>query len=265
MLNESYRTRAAIFAFMVGPPRDLTRQNGMEIHAQVCDALGVDDIDFKYRRPPVGTPVQRQRPFSIELDHQKGPDQLNVSISGSAQGGEPIRLLCRYDWPASSQLVLDDFDLACSAVFSALGTGLQTVLAETRICGQVQAPGDSSLAFLGRNVINLAGSTDGAGGKLSFLGFKYETPAADFTDDDLLANPKREVSVEVLREDSRCLYVEVMSQWPQVTVSSEGTAEISPGKIRAFRSPPSDYLRNTSQYLESVVFPLLVRTGSEQE
>ena len=264
MLQESYRTRGAIFAFLVGPPRDLTRQNAMEIHARVCDALGVDDIDFKYRRQPVGTPVQGQRPFSIELDHQKGPDQLNINISGSAQGGEPLRLVFRYDWPASIQLVLDDFDLACSAVFSALGSGLQTVLAEARLRGQVHAPGDSSLAFLGSHVINLPGSTDGAGRELSFLGFKYETSAADFTDDDLLANPKREVSVEVLREDSRCLYVEVMSQWPQVTVASDGAAEIGPGKIRAFRSPPSDYLRDTNQYLESVVFPLLVRTGSER-
>ena len=120
------------------------------------------------------------------------------------------------------------------------------------------------MAFLGSNVINLPGSTDGAGGELSILGFKYETPAADFTDDDLLANPKREVSVEVLREDPRCLYVEVMSQWPQVTVASDGTAEIGPGKIRSFRAPPSDYLSNTNQYLESVVFPMLVRIGSEQ-
>lgn len=263
MLHESYRTRGAVFAFLVGPPRDLTRQNGMEIHARVCDALGVDDIDFKYRRQPVGTPMQGQRPFSIELDHQKGPDHLNVNISGSAQGGEPLRLVFLYDWPASIQLVLDDFDLACNAVFSALGSGLQTVLAEARVRGQFHAPGNSSLAFLGSNVINLPGSTDGAGGELSFLGFKYETPAADFTDDDLLANPKREVSVEVLREDPRCLYVEVMSQWPQVTVASDGAAEIGPGKIRSFRSPPSDYLSNTNQYLESVVFPLLVRTGSE--
>lgn len=252
MLNESYRTRGAVFALLVGPPRDLTRQEGMTIHGQVCDALGVDDIAFRYR------PKGREQPFSIELEHQKDPGQLNVEITGSVQG-EPVRLLFQYEWPASAQLVLDDFDHACNAAMSALGTGWQTVLAEARVRGQVHAPADSAVAFLSDKVLSLPGSTDGAGGVLSFLGFKYEINAAAFTEDDQLANPKREVSVEVLREDPRCVYVEAMSQWPQLAVSSDGTAEIGPGKIRTFGSPPSEYLSNTSEYLNAVVFSLLVR------
>ena len=229
----------------------------MEIHAQVCEAIGADDIVFKYQREHAQGPGER--PFSIELTHERSPGLLQVGISGPAQGGAPLTLRFRYDFPASTQLVLDDFDLACNAVLSGLGDGLQTVLAEARLQGQVHAPGNSALAFLGNHVLNLAASTDGSGRALSFLGFKYEIPAAEFPEADQLENPMREIAVEVLRADPRCLYLEAMSQWPQVTATPDGTVEIAPGKIRAFRSPPSDYLRNVQRYLESVVFPLLVR------
>ena len=164
----------------------------------------------------------------------------------------------------SLQLVLEDFDAAFDAVFVALGTGWQRVLAEARVRGQVDVAAASALCFLGDELLQLTSGDDAIGGRLSFMGFKYETVSADFTELDQLANPKRDVTVEVLRQDPRCLYLEVMSQWPQLAESLDGTMEISPGKVRGFHSAPSEYLRNTMDYLETVVLPLLTNADSRK-
>ena len=65
------------------------------------------------------------------------------------------------------------------------------------------------------------------------------------------------MSVEVLRDDARCIYVEVMSQWPQLAAEPSTTLQIDPDKIRTFESPPSIYLNDTMEYTESVVLPML--------
>lgn len=261
MLSDSYRTRGAVFAFLVGPPKRLTRQDGMNIHSAVCEALGTDDLAFQFRtgEPQLGF----EGGFSIALNRQDGRENLAVEISGSAPHA-PIRLLFRYDWPASNQLVFEDFDLAFDAALASMGEGWQRVLAEARLQGQVDVAVGSAASFLSHDIIpalqRVSGSRD-----LPFLGFRYESAAADFSASDQLANPKRDVTVEVLREDPRCLYVEVMSQWPQLAVSSGGTVEIGPGRIRAFRSAPSEYLKDTIAYVEAHVLPLLARTNRTQE
>ena len=56
------------------------------------------------------------------------------------------------------------------------------------------------------------------------------------------------------------VHVDVMSQWPQLAVSSDGTVEIGPANIRSFLSTPSEYLKDAIAYTESVVLPLLVRS-----
>ncbi len=252
MLTNSYRTRGANFAFLVGPPQNLTRRDGMDIHASVCDALGVDDISFKYTPGDGGN-----KNFAIHLGREQGREKLILEINGPV-GDTPLRLFCGAEWPRSAQAAFQDFDIACEAVFGVLGDGWQRVLAEARVRGQVHAKGDSAVSFLSRDVLGLPDEG------MSFAAFKYETDASDSTPEDPLANPKRDVSIEVLREDPRCVYVEVMSQWPQIATPSGQTVEIDPGKVRAFDSPPSDYLRNTVEYTESAVFPLLDGNRSEE-
>ena len=261
MASDSYRTRGAIFVFLIGPPKNLTRHDGISIYCAVAEALGADDMSFRFQsgeRQPDGTTG-----FSIQMERQSGREKLNIEIS-STDPNSPIRLLFRYEWPASNQLFLEDFDAGSQAVFEALGADWQRVLAEARIRGQVDVRGGSGLTYLSDHLIRLTEKGHAAHGRLSFLGFKYETAAADFTDADQLANPKRDVSVEVLREDPRCLYLEVMSQWPQLAIAPDGTVELSPGRIRAFPSAPSVYLRNTITYLDTAVLPLVFRTDPSQ-
>ena len=261
MLTNSYRTRGANFAFLAGPPRNLTRHTGMDIHSAVCEALGADDLSFKYT--PGAQDPEAEKPFAIQLGRDQGPEKLAVEINGSVQN-TPLRILFGYEWPRSSHSAFQDFDLVCEAVFGVLGEGWQRVLAEARIRGQLHSKGDSAVSYLGRSVLPVVGGNENTG-DISFLAFKYETVASDFPAEDLLANPKREVSVEVLRSDPRCIYVEAMSQWPQIP-SSPGTAvQIDLEKVRSFESPPSEYLADTLNYMESVVLPLLADNRAEDD
>lgn len=256
MLTNSYRTRGANFAFLAGPPRDLTRHTGMEIHSAVCEALGADDLSFKYT--PGAKGPDDETPFAIQLGRDQGPEKLAVEINGSVQN-TPLRVFFGYEWPRSSELAFQDFDLVCEAVFTVLGDGWQRVLAEARVRGQLHAKGDSAVSYLSRSVLPVVGGSENVGDP-SFVAFKYETVASDFGVEDPMANPKRDVSVEVLRSDPRCIYVEVMSQWPQVAAADGTTVQIDPDKIRTFESPPSEYLTDTMHYVESVVLPLLAET-----
>lgn len=253
MLTNSYRTRGANFAFLAGPPRDLTRHMGMEIHSAVCEALGADDLSFKYT--PGAKDPEAEQPFAIHLGREQGPEKLAVEINGSVQN-TPLRIFLGYEWPRSSHSAFEDFDLVTEAVFTVLGDGWQRVLAEARVRGQLHAKGDSAVSYLGRSVLPVVGGGDNTG-DLAFLAFKYETVAEDFPADEPLASPKREVSVEVLRSDPRCIYVEVMSQWPQIAASPGASIQVDPDKVRSFESPPSEYLADTMSYVDSVVLPLL--------
>ena len=233
----------------------------MRIYSAVCEALGADDISFQFQsgeREPHG-----KTGSSIHMERQTGREKLVVEISTSDPSA-PVRLLFQYDWPASNQLFLEDFDAASEAVVETLGDDWQRVLAEARVRGQVQVGGGSGLEFLSDHLFRFAESAE-AREKLSFLGFKYETGAADFTEADQLANPKRDVSVELLREDPRCVYLEVMSQWPQLSVAPDGTVELSPGSVRRFPVAPSTYLRNTIDYLDTMVLPLVSRPNEGQQ
>ncbi len=260
MLRNSYQTRGLSFAFLIGPPRNLSRQIGMGIHSAVCDVLGVDDIAFKYQP---GESQPSERTFSIHLTREDGRQRFAVEIDQQANQ-QPIRVLLGYEWPVSNKLVFDDFDAACDAAFGVLGDGWQRVLAEARIRGQVHAPGGSAVSFLSRDVLGVSKEDRRIDERLSFTAIKYETVAADFARGSELTNPKRDVSVEVLRQDSRSLYVEVMSQWPQVAISPDGTVRVDPGTIRSFQSPPSEYLLNTIDYTESVVLPFLDQTRTKR-
>ena len=141
--------------------------------------------------------------FSIRMERRTDREHLVVEI-GRAAPSAPIRLRFRYDWPQSLQLVIEDFDAVFDAVFSSVGSGWQGVLAEARIQGQVDVAGASALSFLGGQMLRLTSGNDAVRGRLSFVGFRYEVAPTDFTELDQLANPKRDVAVEILREDPRC-------------------------------------------------------------
>ena len=264
MLTTSYRTRGVNFAFLVGPPKTLSRQDGMAIHSAICEALGVEDLSFQYSAEE-GQPGGG-RAFSITMARQQGRGEFKMTVD-NAGSQAPVRLLIEHTWPPSREHVLEDLDLAFDAVFEAIGEGWGRVLAETRVRGQTEAGGDSAVSFLSGDILHMSrGELDRLETPLSHLAIKYETEAAASTEADPLAHPKREVSIEVLREDPRCLYLEVMSQWTQVPINvpinpvQGATIEIDARRIRTFESLPSTYVKNTEDYLQTVVLPLFDRS-----
>lgn len=261
MLTTSYRTRGVNFAFLIGPPQTLSRERGTAIHGAICDALGKDDISFQYSATGEDQPGSG-RSFSITMQRKEGRGEFKVTID-NAGSQAPVRLLLEHTWPPSREHVSEDLDLAVEAVFESIGEGWGRVLAETRVRGQTEASGDTAVSFLRNDILHMSqGELDSLGGPLSHVAIKYEVDSAASTEADPLAHPKRVVSIEVLREDPRGLYIEVMSQWPQVPINpAQGaTLKIDTRIIRTFDSPPSAYVKNSEDYLQTVVLPLFDRS-----
>jgi hypothetical protein len=92
-----------------------------------------------------------------------------------------------------------------------------------------------------------------------FASVRIDTPAGEAAADDQLVQPKREGTIEVLKEDRRSLYVELMSQWPQLSITpSAGMVSVDASRIRRFNDPPSAYIMNGMGYIENNLLPLFV-------
>ena len=118
----------------------------------------------------------------------------------------------------------------------------------------------SAIPFLSSKILHLSEAECDQLSPLTFVALQYETGEVAAQGDDALATPKRHVSIEVLREDPRCVYLEVMSQWTQAPVVPGGAITIDPNAIRTFESMPSDYIRNSDRYIRETVLPIFGRS-----
>ena len=263
MKPNSLRTRGVVFAFLFGPPRVLTREDGVAVSERVCKALGVDDLTFKYGMPPGVIEADLRpgakelaRPFSIQMERRMGAGQFSVTLDSLGMNN-PIRLLVQYTWPPSPEHAYQDFDSASEAAFGALGGNFQKILAETRIRSQVEAQGGNAISFLTERTLRLSPSgLANLEAPPNYVALVLETPPGDPTEVDQLHQPKREIHVEVLREDPRSVYIELVSQWAQLAVAPGRQVDLSPQRIRQFEGSPSEYLRNSMEYMTDMLLPL---------
>jgi hypothetical protein len=264
MIPTSFRTRAVSFAYLFGPPRVLTRPEGLAVYDAVCNALGVDDLTFQYGSAPAGgegAGPPAGSGFLIQMQRQVGRGSLASRIDNQNLQN-PIRFLITWTWPPSREHVAQDFDAAVEAAFNALGGTWHRVLAETRLHGQIEAQGGSALGFLLSRALRVDPERlDGLEAAPNFASIVLETPPGDPSVEDALHQPKREIKLEVLREDGRSLYVELMSQWPQLAATQQGTMELDARRIRRFDDPPSVYIRNSQDFLMERVVPLFASTS----
>ena len=252
MLETSYRTRGVNFACLMGPPARLTREDGIGIHNALCTSLGFEDLSFQYQ------PGAGEESFAIAMERKEGRAAFKVTID-KGEASAPVRLLIEHIWPPSREHVLEDLDTAAEAVFAQLGDSWTRVLAETRHRGQANVP-HSAIPFLSNKILHLSEAECDRLSPLTFVALQYETGEVAAQGDDALATPKRHVSIEVLREDPRCVYLEVMSQWTQAPVVPGGAITIDPQAIRTFESMPSAYIRNSDRYIRETVLPIFGRT-----
>jgi hypothetical protein len=260
---DALRTREVIFALLFGPPRFLQREEAYQVHAAVCDALSLDDLGFQYStperltapaqgaEPPPGTAGRgSSRAFAMTFNRKEGRGGLNIGLD-TASGPEAVRLLMTYTWSASLDVTERQFDAATDAVFGALAGPWTRVLAEVRIRAECPTPQRNGLRFMQETLLGVSPSwVDSLGDPLSFAGVRLAVAAGHFGGDPL-ANPRRELQVEVLREDPSRLYLEQVSTWPQMPdpLPQAAPIQLDPASIRPVAEPPSRYIREAHDYL----------------
>lgn len=249
MLATSLKTRGLKLAFLLGPPRFISRDEATSVYSAVCDALSLDDLTFGYRAPEsVGKPSSRE--FSITLSRKEGRGGFAVTIDNPGVQA-PIRLLLSYDWAPSVEHIFQQFDVVAETVLETLAGEWQKILAEVRLRAQCAVPGNDGLQFIRGSVLGLSDEwIESLGKPLRIASVKLEIDASKPQIGDSLTNPKRELTIEVLREDPKSLYLELVTIWSQVpTPGPGGQVAIDISSLRAIDRKPGEYAGEAIEYL----------------
>ncbi len=253
MLANSLSLRGIRFAFLFGPPRFIKREEASKVHSAVCDATGHEDFSLRYSTVD---PEDRltSKGFSIVFERKEGRGALAARIDNKNING-PIRVLLEYTWPPSPQHIKENFDNISEAVFESLEGNWTRVLAEVRLRAQCSTRSNNGLTFLREKVLGLPQECiSGLGEPLSFCSVKLEVDARQPPSEDQIEGAKRELSIEVLREDPACVYLELVSMWPQVaSLPRNQTGQIVLGNIRKIDSKPSAYIEEALSFLSEQV------------
>lgn len=249
MNPDSLRTRGVAYAVLFGPPRFISRSEASEIHDRLCDSLGWDDLSFQYRK--TGDQAGDHGPssgFEIECERREGRGRFLLRI-GPPCPNFPIRMLMESSWPPSEEHFKQQFDMAHQAMFEQGARAWQRVHAEVRLRAQCANRQKRSIDFFLEKL--LASQSEwfrSLGEGLSFASVRVDLRADD-PGEDSLSNPKREIILEVLREDPSSTYVELLSQWPQLAVHEDVGQVVARGKLRAIDCRPSEYVENAFEFL----------------
>jgi hypothetical protein len=248
MLTQSRRTRAVKFALLFGPPVFLRREDAAQVYGAVCSDLGYDDFGFRYNTAPVE--ADPASAFSVILERREGRGGIRILLDCQNVKQAPIRLFIENAWPPSPQHVVERADMIYKAVFKALeGRPWQNVMAEARILAQCALPGNDALAFLRRRVMPLPAKLKEATGQdARHIGAVVEFAGMWPREGEPLDGPERKLTIEVLREDPKCVYVEAVCQWRQVPGSAT-PGPVPAGRIREIGELPSAYIQATDEFL----------------
>lgn len=261
MLEKSLQTREIIFAHLFGPPRFIGRDEAYALHPRLCEALAVEDLSFQYKNPE--SPVGRgARAFNIRLERTEGRGKYEIQVEHPG-GRNPIRLLIRYVWPPSPEHVRQVLNISAEATFGGLGGKWQKVLAEARLRAQCSIQGSDAGRFLQERVFSLpSGWYKSLGEPVIQLSAKMIV-AATAHQEDPMAGAKRDLTIEVLQEDPRWLYLELISQWPQLPQAVKAGEEIGPAQVRSVDAEPMEYVDDAYDFLERQVG--LLKEGKKTE
>ena len=252
MLANSFSLRGIKFAFLFGPPRFVEREEASKVHGDVCTATGLDDFSFRYSTI---APEERlaSKGFSIVFERKEGRGILGVMINNKNING-PIRILLEYTWPPTIDHIKENFDSISESVFESLEGNWTRVLAEVRLRSQCSTRSNNGLTFLREKVLGLSQECiSGLGEPLSFCSVKLNVDATQPQppSEDQIKGAKRELLIEVLQEDPTCVYLELVSGWPQVApLPRNQTGKIVIGNIRKIDSEPSAYIEEALSFIK---------------
>ncbi len=248
MIANTLRTRSIVFAYLFGPPRVVEREEAYKIHRGVCDDLKCDDLSFQYQNPEAQKPGSRA--FILQFRRKEGRGGIAVTIDN--QGMQtPIRLLLEYHWPPSVEHVTETMDSISEAAFQNIEGTWTRVLAEARIRAQCSVPNehDSATGFMRADIFHLPGQWFDAFGSIKHLSAQFITPAGSFGEDPI-ENPYRELTIETLHEDSKGIYLEIVSRWPQLSEGAIPAGGIDLFRIRPIGETPSRYIEDTYTFMQ---------------
>ena len=261
MKKNTLKTRGVVFAYLVGPPRLVSREEASSLHGKVCDALRLDDIQFAYR--PKEAQDRKSKGFSVEMVRVEGRGGLAVGFE-NVGSDSPCRLLLTYDFPPSLEHVKESFDTVAGAILdSPAGAspaggspsgGWKRVLAEARIRAECAAEGERGLDFVRDRLLRFRTNwLDTDDGPLGFASVTYRLAAMSPGDPEHLEGPRRELRIEPLREDERELYLELVSTWEQLAKPPNPGGFVDHNAIRRIDQPPSAYIGEGYRFLEERV------------
>src|SRR5436309_5854606 len=181
VLPNSLKIRSVHFAFLFGPPRFISREDASSVYNKVCEALGHDDLGFRYNLTGTGDRPD-SRGFSVLLEREEGRGGFRLSLENESIA-VPMRLLVEYGFPPSGEVAQETFEAATEAVFKSLDGPWQRVVAETRLRAQCTARGGNALDFMIGDLMRVNhGWLDTLGKPLSMATAKFEIDATSTTD-----------------------------------------------------------------------------------
>jgi hypothetical protein len=223
----------------------------MDLLKAVCDRTSLDDLAFRYE--PRGSEDDGPA-FGVTMTRSEGRGRLSVEFTGTSQ--EPNRLLLVHTFPQSLQHVNELYDDITAAVLVTLGEP-QLALAEVRLRSQCDTKPRLAADYLRRSVLALDENWyEAFGDGVQFCGTRLEAPASFPVERDPFSNPGRQLSIEVLREDPRALYGELVMQWPQFPLVTRGEIELDFARAREIASRPSEYIEHAHSFLQRVLASL---------
>jgi len=260
MISESLTCRASIFAYLFGPARHVARTEAMRVYDALCTSLSWEDLAFQYeQRADPTAPPGRSDFVGFSIVCKRSEDRAITAITvDRAVRDAPLRVLTEQVWPQSPSHVDEIADIASEAVLSALepvGGDWQKLLAESRLRYQCSVPGNDGLGFLFDRLVKTRRAFAEMMGRVTVAGFRCES-ASDAPGGDSLNAPKRELSIEVLREDPRSLYLELVSQWAAVPLPNGITGPPSTAGIRPVDRTPAEYIGHERRFVVDLLTAL---------
>jgi hypothetical protein len=261
--SNTFRLRGIAFAYLFGPPRELGRPEGSKIHDAICQELRLDDFSFQFTRQEE---APRSTGFRIQMGRLEGRGGLEVLVEGKGVQ-TPLRFLVHQVWPQSSEVAAQQTEMVTSAFWKGLGgEGWQVVLAEVRLQAQCGSGEPKAIDWFRKHALPFGDERfSRLGGQVSFADVKLEVlpPVGEI---DFWSSARREISLQVLREDPRDVYLDVVSTWSglRAVPGAQGLmVQVAGPDQRLPEASPGEYIRQTMEYTRTRVLNL-VPEGDEE-
>lgn len=255
MIASSIQTRGVILAYLIGPPRFVSRIEAAEFYNAVCDALKLDDLNFQYESGTRHSDAEAEteaKGFKATLQRKEGRGGFQATVDHRG-GRNPVRLMLSYDWPPSPEHVTETFNIAHRATLDSLEGDWQKVMAEVRIRAQCSTSGNDGLAFLRTHVLGVESAwLESLGPSIGFASMHIHVNDGK-PGDDSLAYPRRELKLEPLRDDPKSIYIELMSQWRQIPEPTAYAPAVDLSAMREIDREPQEYIEESRVYLQSLM------------